>query len=128
MRLLPRKPGQKTKAIIYVNVSGRGSNIIAIKKIAKAKKIYLVEDSSEALFSKYKKKFYGTYGDIGCYSFAPNKIITTGQGGMLVTNNLKLYKKFYIIKNQGKTKKNQIKPDEFDSTGFNFRSTTLYGS
>ena len=64
---LKNKINKKTKAIIFVNVSGRGENIFQIKQIAKGKNIPLIEDASEALFSKFGKKYYGTVGDIGCF-------------------------------------------------------------
>lgn len=122
---LKNKINKKTKAIIFVNVSGRGENIFQINKLAKQKNIPLIEDSSEALFSKFGKKYYGTVGDIGCFSFAPNKIITTGQGGLLVTNINRYYKKMLIYKNQGKTDTSFINSDSYDSEGFNFRSTDI---
>ena len=88
----------KTKAVIPVHVSGRGHNIQEIIKFCKKKKrINVIEDAAEAFGSKFKKKCLGNFGILGCFSFAPNKIITTGQGGLIVTNNKKIYRKFNYI-------------------------------
>lgn len=123
---LKKKINKKTKAIITVHLSGRGSNIREVKKIAKENNLYLIEDSAEALFSKNSKKYLGTFGDVGCYSFAPNKIITSGQGGLLVTNNKNLYKFFESYKDQGRERLNSpLLPDYFNNIGFNFRVTEL---
>ena len=78
---------KKTKAIIPVHISGRGTNISKILKIARAKRLYVIEDAAEAFMSRRHNKYLGTFGDVGCFSFAPNKIITTGQGGIAVTNS-----------------------------------------
>ena len=67
------------------------------------KKNFVIEDAAEALFSKYQNKFLGTFGDIGCFSFAPNKIITTGQGGLIITNNKILYRKIKSFQDQGRS-------------------------
>ena len=64
---------KKTKAIIPVHISGRSGNLLNVLKFAKKKKIKIIEDAAEAMFSKYKKKYLGTYGDIGGFSFYGNK-------------------------------------------------------
>ena len=91
-----KKITRKTKAIIPVHISGRGGNILELIKFAKSKKIKVIEDAAEAFTSKKGSRFLGTFGDAGCFSFAPNKIITTGQGGIIVTKNKKILK---ILKN-----------------------------
>ena len=125
---LRKKINKNTKTIIFVNVSGRGNNIFQIKKIAKQNNITLIEDASEALFSKFGKRYYGTIGDIGCFSFAPNKIITTAQGGLIVTNSKKYFNKMSIFKNQGKTNTSFLNSDSYELAGFNFRSTDINAS
>ena len=122
---LHKKINKKTKAIIPVHVSGRGKNIIKIKNFAKKNNIFLIEDAAEAFFSKYKKKFLGTYGDIGCFSFSPNKIITTGQGGLLITNNAEIYKKIKMFKNQGRSVQGSGGDDDHIIRGSNLRLTNL---
>ena len=118
----------KTKVIIPVHVSGRGNNIKEICKIAKKNKIDVIEDSAEAFMSKYESKFLGTYGKIGCYSFAPNKIITMGQGGLIVTNDKKIYKKLLKLRDQGRTNSVMTGEDEYDTIGFNFKITNMQGA
>ncbi len=122
---LQKNINKKTKAIIPVHVSGRGSNILKLKEFAKKNKIYLIEDAAEAFFSKYKKKYLGTYGDIGCFSFSPNKIITTGQGGLLVTNNSKIFNKIKMFKNQGRSIQGTGGDDNHIIRGSNLRLTNL---
>jgi dTDP-4-amino-4,6-dideoxygalactose transaminase len=122
---LQKKINNKTKAIIPVHVSGRGSNILRIKEFAKKNNIFLIEDAAEAFFSKYKKKYLGTYGDIGCFSFSPNKIITTGQGGLLVTNSSKIYDKIKMFKNQGRSGQGTGGDDNHIIQGSNLRLTNL---
>ena len=93
---------KKTKAIICVHLNGRGCDIKKIKKIIHKRNISIIEDSAQALFSKFKKNvFLGTIGDIGCFSFAMTKILPTGQGGLIVTNNRKIYNKIKLVKNHG---------------------------
>ena len=105
---LKKKINSRSKVIIPVHVSGRGSNINKILKIAKDNKLKLVEDAAEAFMSKYNNKFLGTFGDVGCYSFAPNKIITTGQGGAVVTSDPKIFKILSKLKDQGRNKKKKL--------------------
>lgn len=122
---LKKKINNKTKAIIPVHISGRGNNIKSILRIAKKKGIRVIEDAAEALMSKVHKKFLGTFGDIGCFSFAPNKILTTGQGGIIVTNSKEIYKKLYQLKDQGRSKIIQGGEDDYKVVGYNFKFTEL---
>lgn len=122
---LKNKISKKTKAIIPVHISGRASEISKILKIAKRKKIFVVEDAAEALFSKYKKKYLGTIGDLGCFSLTASKIITTGQGGIIVTNNRKFYKKIKLLKNQGILGKSDGGNVKHLTTGYNFKFTNI---
>ena len=122
---LIKKINKKTKAIIPVHLSGRGSNIDKIMKIAKTKKLYVIEDAAEAFMSKRKNKYLGTFGDVGCFSFAPNKIITTGQGGLVVTNNVTIYKKLIKLKDQGRVGPTTGGEDVHDTVGYNFKFTNL---
>ena len=122
---LKKKINSRSKVIIPVHVSGRGSNINKILKIAKDNKLKLVEDAAEAFMSKYNNKFLGTFGDVGCYSFAPNKIITTGQGGAVVTSDPKIFKILSKLKDQGRNKKKSSTEHQYDIDGFNFKFTNL---
>ena len=68
----------------------------------------LVCDSAEALGSKYNGKFLGSYGDCGCFSFSAAKTISTGQGGLIVTNQKKIRNKLYELKDQGRKKEGLV--------------------
>ena len=80
---------------------GRACNFSKLKKICKERNIYILEDAAEALGSFVKTKKYehcGSIGDIGCLSFNGNKIITTGSGGAIITNNKKFHAKAQYLK------------------------------
>ena len=88
-----KKNYKKTKAIICVHLGGIPCDMKSIKKIA-IKKIKLIEDCSQAHGAKYSNKNVGTFSDIAVWSFCNDKIISTlGEGGMISTNNKKLYLK-----------------------------------
>ena len=91
----------KTKAIIPVHIYGLPANMDKIMKIAKKYNIPVVEDAAEAHGAMWNGKRVGSIGDIGSFSFFGNKIITSGEGGMLVTNNEGLYKKMKFLRSQG---------------------------
>jgi dTDP-4-amino-4,6-dideoxygalactose transaminase len=87
---IEEKINNKTKAIIPVHTFGQPADMDPILKIAKKYNLHVIEDAACALGAKYKNKFTGTFGDIGCYSFHARKGITTGEGGMVVTNDKNL--------------------------------------
>ena len=118
---------KKTKVIMPVHISGRGNNINEIIKLANKYKIKVIEDAAEAFGSKNYRKNLGTFGICGCFSFAPNKIITTGQGGLVVTNNKKLYYKIKQLKDQGRINSRESK-NFYLYRGFNFKFTDLQAS
>ena len=91
----------KTRAIIIVHPFGYPVDINKVKKVTQNKKIKIIEDVAESIGAKINNKFCGTLGDVSCFSFFANKIITTGEGGMILTNQKKIYKKckFYEIWN-----------------------------
>jgi perosamine synthetase len=82
---------KKTKVIIPVHLYGYSCEMDKLIKLAKDKNIYIVEDAAEAMGAMYKGKALGSFGDLSCFSLYSNKIITTGNGGMVATNNKKLY-------------------------------------
>ena len=122
---IKRKINKKTIAILPVHISGRGSNVESIIEIAKKKKLVVIEDAAEAFMSSIKNKFLGTYGKIGCFSFAPNKIITTGQGGAVVTNDKSIYKIISRLKDQGRVGPTTGGEDNYVSKGYNFKFTNV---
>ena len=116
---------KKTKFIIPVHISGRGNNITNIVKICKKNSIKIIEDAAEAFGSKINRKNLGSFGVAGCFSFAPNKLITTGQGGVVVTNSKHIFQNLKILKDQGRVGKITGGDDKYVSLGFNFKFTDL---
>lgn len=95
------KVTNKTKVIMLVNVLGLSSNIKKIKNFCKKKNIILIEDNCESLGSTYNKKYMGTFGDFGTFSFFYSHQITSGEGGMIVCNNEKDYKILKSLRSHG---------------------------
>ena len=118
-----KKTGNIIKAIIPVHIFGHSCKIEHLKKIAKKFNLIVIEDAAEALGSFYKKKHLGTFGDIGCLSFNGNKIITTGGGGMILTNNKLFAKKIRHLTTTAKIK-HQWEYDH-DKIGYNFRMPNI---
>jgi perosamine synthetase len=124
----------RTKAIIPVHLFGLCADIDAIKRIAPQLKI--VEDGACAAGAALNGRPAGSLGDIGCFSFHPRKSVTTGEGGMLTTNDDALASKLDMLRNHGasiseeqrhKGPKPYILP-EFDLVGYNYRMTDLQGA
>jgi len=118
----------KTKAVIPVHISGRPADMPAILKISKEHNIMVVEDAAEALLSKLNNQFLGTIGNAGILSFSPNKTITTGQGGAILTNNDNLYTRLRELKDQGRSIRGTGGNDVHDTIGYNFKLTNLQAS
>ncbi len=116
---------KKTKAIIPVHVTGRGADMKKILSLAKKYDLRVIEDAAEALLSKHKGKFLGTWGDAGCFSFSPNKTISTGQGGIIVTNDKKIYETLKPLKDQGRPVRGNGGNDLHDTIGYNLKITDL---
>ena len=91
----------RTKAILAVDVFGRPAEWKALKRIASKHKLHLIEDSAEAIGSEYHGKRAGSFGVAGIYAFYPNKQITTGEGGVITTNNRELAELCASMRNQG---------------------------
>lgn len=115
----------KTKAIIAVDVNGRGADYARLEKICADNNIALICDSAEALGSIHNNQYLGTFGDAGCFSFSANKTITSGQGGMIVTNNENLYHRLREIKDQGRRFGGSGGDDHHPVLGFNFKFTNI---
>lgn len=117
-----RKISLKTKAIMAVHLYGHPCDMDNICKIAKDKDIFVIEDTAEAFGSKYKGKHTGTFGDIATFSFFGNKTITTGEGGMVVSNDKTLYDRAVHYKGQGLAKYREY---WHDVVGYNYRMTNI---
>lgn len=99
---LKKKINNKTKAIIAVHLTGNPAKIDEIKKIAKKKKIFVIEDAAQAIGAKLNNKMVGSIADFGCFSFHPLKNIgALGDGGIITTNNKKFYRWARMARNNG---------------------------
>jgi len=112
----------KTKAIMLVTINGRYPEMEKFTEFAEDNGLYLIEDAAQSLGSRYKGKHLGTFGDVGSFSFSAPKIITTGQGGALVTDNEELYHKILKIKDFGRSRSGV---DYHEIMGFNAKFTDL---
>ncbi len=115
----------RTKAVIPVHVSGRAANLARIKEVADKHNIHLIEDAAEALMSFSAGKALGTIGELGCFSFSPNKTITTGQGGAIACHDPALAIRLRQLKDQGRPVRGTGGDDEHPAIGFNFKFTNL---
>lgn len=118
---IEEKITKKTKAIMVMHTYGHPVDMDKVKKISKKHNIPIIEDAAEAHGAEYKGKKTGSLGDIACFSFYANKIITAGEGGMVVTNNKKLAERASLLKNHffGKTR------FLHEEMGYNYRLTNL---
>jgi len=117
-----RKITPRTRAIMAVHLYGHSCEMDALVLIAKNNGLFLVEDCAEAFGSLYKGRHVGSFGDIATYSFFGNKTITTGEGGMVVTNDETLYDRVVHFKGQGLAKYRQY---WHDVIGYNYRMTNV---
>lgn len=118
--LLKKSLNRKTKAIIIVHLYGHPADMSAIREIAREENIPIIEDAAEAHGAIYKGKKVGTFGNIATFSFYANKTITTGEGGIVVTDSDELAEKIKIMRDHG------MKPRYWHVTlGFNYRMTSL---
>jgi perosamine synthetase len=115
----------KTKAVIPVHISGRSADMPAILKIAKDHDLLVIEDAAEALLSKMDGKCLGTHGKEGIISFSPNKTITTGQGGVVLTDDDAVEMRLRELKDQGRPVRGTGGDDNHDRIGYNFKLTNM---
>jgi len=104
---IEKKITKKTKAIAPVDFAGHPCDYKEIRKIARKHKLLIIEDAAHALGSEYKEKRVGSFADMTILSFHPVKLITTGEGGMILINNKRLYERLKTIRNHGIIKKHQ---------------------
>ncbi len=100
---IEEKITKKTRAIIPVHLHGHPADMAAVRKLAKKYKLAVIEDAAEAHGAKIRNKLAGSFGDMGCFSFYGNKIITTGEGGMVTTNNKRLADRMRSLRNLART-------------------------
>ena len=125
---IERKITSKTKAIIAVHFAGQPCDMDRINEIARRHNLIVIEDAAHALGAEYKGRKIGSISDMTTFSFHPVKHITTGEGGMILTNNKDLYEKLILARTHGITK-NPDKMEKCDggwyyeqiSLGYNYR-------
>jgi len=130
--LIKERITKKTKAIIPVHFTGQPADLECISKIAKENNLILIEDAAHALGAKYKNKKIGSIGDMTMFSFHPVKHITTGEGGMVTTNNEDFYQKLLQFRSHGIVRAKEMLIEnhgpwyyEMQSLGFNYRLTDI---
>lgn len=127
-----RKITDRTKAIIAVHLAGQPCDMDAIHSIAREHGLIVIEDGAHALGSVYKGKKVGSLSDMTTFSFHPVKPITTGEGGMIVTDNEDFYKKMVLFRSHGITRDDSMMTrndgpwfyQQFD-LGYNYRITDI---
>ncbi|RMF92321.1 MAG: DegT/DnrJ/EryC1/StrS family aminotransferase [Candidatus Schekmanbacteria bacterium] len=119
---IEEKITKKTKAIIAVHLYGHPANMGPIMKLARKYQLYVIEDASEAHGALYRGKKVGSIGEMGSFSFYGNKIITTGEGGMITTNKAKWDKRARFLRDHAMSpKKRYYHPER----GYNYRITNI---
>lgn len=121
-----KKITKKTKIICPTHLYGFPADLDNLKKVCKKNKIYLVEDCSQASGTKYKGKKVGSFGDFNIHSFH-NKLIASGEGGMITTNNKRLAKRFEYLKNPPSVNRPE-EMDGFKEISLNQRLSNLHAA
>ncbi len=123
---IEEKIDKNTKAILIVHIFGHPCDMDKIMAIAKKHKLYVVEDCAQGVGTEYKGKKAGTFGIISCFSFDTTKYITTGEGGMCLTNSDRLAKRMRILMNLGFNLNEPVwKWFKHEYIGFNYRMSNL---
>jgi len=112
----------KTKAIIVVHLYGNPAKVSELKELAEETGVYLIEDCAEAHGAEYERTKIGNFGDIACFSFYANKVITTGEGGMCINDDEEIYKRMQILRDHGMTKEKRY---WHEVVGYNYRMAGL---
>jgi perosamine synthetase len=120
-----RKIKPSTKAIVPVHLNGRATNMPALRELAKKHGLVIVEDAAEAIGSKSREGFLGTLSEAGCFSLAPTKIVTSGQGGFVLTHKQEVRDNLIRLRDHGRLSRSS---DVHPVTGFNFKVTDMQGA
>lgn len=115
-----RKVTERTKAIIPVHLYGHVADMDAVRELAEERSLAIIEDAAQALGSKLSGRPAGTMGHVGCFSFHPSKVITTGEGGAISTDNEEIAKLCRMIRNHG-----MVKGYDTQRLGLNFRMSEV---
>ena len=119
-KLIEKKITSKTKAILPVHLYGLPANMHEIMSIARRHNLFVIEDACQAHGAEIKGRKVGTIGDVGCFSFYPTKNMTTGEGGMVTTNDKELVERLVLFREHGMKVRYH-----HDVLGFNFRMTNI---
>lgn len=123
--LLEQRLTPRTRAIVPVDVNGRGCDYGALEGFCRAHDLILVCDTAEGLGSSQNGQPLGTFGDAGCFSFSPNKFMTMGQGGLVVTRSQQIADRLREMKDQGRRVQGTGGDDNHPLIGYNFKLTDL---
>jgi perosamine synthetase len=121
-RELEKAITERTKAVIVVHLYGHPCDMDAIMEVAERRGLYVVEDAAEAHGAEYRGRKVGGFGHVSCFSFYGNKIITTGEGGMCLTNDEELAERMRVLRDHGMDPKRRY---WHNVVGFNYRMTNL---
>jgi perosamine synthetase len=119
---IEKKITARTRAIVPVHTYGNMCPMPAIMELAKGKGITVIEDCAESLFSRYAGRYCGTFGDVNTFSFHATKTITTGEGGLVVTEDEDIYRKMLLYRSHGLLQRGRY---YHELPGHNFRLTNL---
>ncbi|MCZ2809010.1 MAG: DegT/DnrJ/EryC1/StrS family aminotransferase [Candidatus Bathyarchaeota archaeon] len=124
-RITRKKTTKKTKAMLPVHMFGHPVDLDPILETAKKHGIYVVEDAAHALGARYKGKKVGSIGHIACFSFYGDKIITTAEGGIAITNNEELAEKMRMLRNHGMNKHHKFR---HPILGYNYKMSDIHAA
>ena len=126
---LESKISKKTKAVIPIHYGGLPCKINEIKEISDKNKFYLIEDAAESFGASLNGRKIGSFGTVSIFSFAGNKILTTGEGGALCTDSKELYEKIKLIRSHGRQLHSgyfsSMKDHDYFSLGYNWRMSSI---
>jgi perosamine synthetase len=124
-----KKITSRTKAILCVHYGGCPCYVKELKEIAESHNLLLIEDAAEALGAKIGSEYVGAFGDSAILSFCQNKVITTGEGGAVITNSKEVFERLKLIRSHGRAETQDYftsaEHPEYVSLGYNFRMSTI---
>ncbi|TAK26787.1 MAG: DegT/DnrJ/EryC1/StrS family aminotransferase, partial [Nitrosarchaeum sp.] len=121
---------KKTKAIVPMDYGGLSCNILDIQKVSRENELVLIEDAAEALGSTIKGAKVGSIADSSIFSFCGNKVLTTGEGGAVVTNSKEIFEKIKLIRSHGRFEKksayfDDVSMPQYNQLGYNWRMSSI---
>jgi perosamine synthetase len=128
-KMIKSSISKNSKAIMPIHYAGLPCKILELKELSKYYNLFLIEDAAESIGASVNGKKVGSFGDIGVFSFAGNKVLTTGEGGAIVTDSKKIYDKLKLIRSHGRDEKQNYfssteKPN-YVTLGYNWRMSSI---